>query len=270
MSDDWLEEEYISGWTLSAKQHFDDGDYEWLCDTIQQCFPDGSCKRILELGCGAGYSTLVLLLRDYRVVSVDINAEAVKHTDALIKNHDYASIIKTTGDSDNGDTDALLWEIDIVHKLDQIKKWAELQGPQNKIDLIVLCNPGGKISEVFTQRELELLQWGEFANEEILECCKNGDIDLLHKWALIYASCALSQLTNIPLLIVERDIDVEFKNTLKRLESDVEMYMTNLTVRPIKDAPNGGTHLVDASGQTGQLYWGAALFTPISTQDMKC
>ena len=96
MNDNLLEEEYISGWTLSAKQHFDDGDYEWLCDAIQQCFPDGSCKRILELGCGAGYSTLVFLLRDYQVVSVDINAEAVKHTDALVRDHDYAVIVATS------------------------------------------------------------------------------------------------------------------------------------------------------------------------------
>ena len=262
MSDDLLEKGYISNWTINAKQHFDDGDYEWLCDVIQQCFPDESSKRILELGCGAGYSTLVFLLRDYRVVSVDMNAEAVKHTDELIKKHDYTSKIKTTVDSGNDDTDALLWEIDIVHKLDQIKKWTESQEPQNRINLIVLCNPGGNVSEVFTQRELELLQWGEFTNEEILACSENGDIDLLHKWAVIYASCALSQLTNIPLLIVERDIDVEFENTLKRLESDVQMKMTNFLVRPIKQPPSGGTRLVDASGQIGQLYWGAALFTP--------
>ena len=73
MNDDLLGKEYIANWTLNAKQHFDDGDYEWLCDIIQQCFPEESCKRILELGCGAGYSTLVFLLRDYSVISVDIN-----------------------------------------------------------------------------------------------------------------------------------------------------------------------------------------------------
>ena len=89
MSDDLLGKEYIANWELNAKQHFDDGDYEWICDIIQEYFPDGSCERILEIGCGAGYSTLVFLLRDYRVVSVDMNAEAVKHTDELIKKHDY-------------------------------------------------------------------------------------------------------------------------------------------------------------------------------------
>ena len=38
MSDDMFEKEYISRWTLNAKQHFDNGDYEWLCDFIQQFY----------------------------------------------------------------------------------------------------------------------------------------------------------------------------------------------------------------------------------------
>lgn len=110
MSDDLLGKEYISKWTHNTKQHFDDGDYEWLCDAIQQCFPGGSCKRILEVGCGAGYSTLVFLLRDYHVVSVDINDEAITHTDALIKEHDYTSEIISTNVTNNIHTDALLWK----------------------------------------------------------------------------------------------------------------------------------------------------------------
>lgn len=266
MSDDLLDKKYISEWTLSAKQHFDDGDYEWLCDAIQQCFPDGSCKRILELGCGAGYSTLVFLLRDYRVVSVDINKEAITHTDALIKKHNYTSEIKTKNDSKNCDADALLWEIDVVQKLGQIKQWAESQEPQSQINLIVLCNPGGNTSEELTQRELDLLQWGGFVKDEILkQYYQPRGIDFLHKWAILYASCVLSQLANIPLLIVERDIDIEFVDTLKQLECDAQMKITNLTVRPIRQPPSGGTRLVDASGQIGQLYWGAALFTPINS-----
>lgn len=265
MSDDLLEEKYISEWTLNAKQHFDDGDYEWLCDAIQQYFSDGSCKRILELGCGSGYSTLAFLLRDYRVVGVDINDEAIAQTQALIKNHDYTSEIKTTNDTNNGDVDALLWQIDFVHKLGQIKHWVEGQAPQNQINLIVLCNPGGNVSKVFTEREYELLQWGGFSNEEILEYYPKGDLNLLHKWAIIYASCALSQLTNTALLIVERDTDVKFEATLKQLESDIKMKMTNLEVRPIKEAPAGGTRLVNASGQTGEIYWGVTLFTPANS-----
>lgn len=154
---------------------------------------------------------------------------------------------------------------DILHELGQIKTWAELQEPHNQINLIVLCNPGGNISRELTQRELDLLQWGGFADEEILAYHQNGGIDLLHKWSMIYASCALSQLTNIPLLIVERDTDVEVECTLKRIESDVQMKMTNLAVRPIKQAPDGGTRLANTSDQTSQLYWGAALFTPVDS-----
>lgn len=263
MSDDFLKEKYISEWTISAKQHFDDGDYEWLCDVIQQCFPNGSCKRILELGCGAGYSTLAFLLRDYHVVSIDYNNEAITHTDALIKEHNYTSKIKTTSDPNNNYTDVLLWENDILHELGQIKTWVGSQEQDNQINLIVLCNPGGNTSKELTQRELALLQWGGFGNDEISEqYYQPKGINLLHKWAILYGACELSQLINIPLMIVERDVDIEFEETLKQLACDVQMKMKNLVVRPIRQSPSGGTRLADASGRAGQLYWGAALFIP--------
>ena len=51
------EKKYIARWTVNAKQHFDNGDYSWVCDLIK----DPPYHRILEIGCGAGYSTLSLL-----------------------------------------------------------------------------------------------------------------------------------------------------------------------------------------------------------------
>ena len=30
------EKDYISRWNSNAKQHFDDGDYEWICDFIKK------------------------------------------------------------------------------------------------------------------------------------------------------------------------------------------------------------------------------------------
>lgn len=266
MSDDLFGKEYINKWTLNAKQHFDDGDYEWLCDFIQQCFPNGTCKRILELGCGAGYSTLVFLLRDYRVVSVDVNDEAIAHTDALIKAHDYTSEIKITDGPDFSHVDALLWKKDIIEEWGLVYALTRQQASINPIDLIVLCNPGGNISREITPREYELLRSGGFSSEEVCDNIRNGCIDLLHKWALIYASCALSRSTGIPLLIVEREIEKEVNRTLAQMSNDANMVIVKSTSKPIKNAPNGGTLLVNTMDTVGQLCWGAAVYVPVNLQ----
>lgn len=265
MSEDMLRKEYISNWALNAKQHFDDGDYEWLCDLIQQWFPVGTCKRILELGCGAGYSTLVFLLRDYRVVSVDVNDEAITHTDALIKQYDYTSEIKTTDDPDFSQADALLWRKDLVEEWGLINALTKQQANLNPINLIVLCNPGGNISGTISSQELNLLLSGGFGCEEIYKNLHAGCISLLHKWALIYASCALSKSTGIPLLIVEREMK-EVDDTLDQISSDTDMAIVKKSSRPIRTAPDGGTILRGTTDATGQLCWRAAVYVPANTQ----
>lgn len=266
MSDDLLGKEYISKWTHNAKQHFDDGDYEWLCDFIQQCFPDGACKRILELGCGAGYSTLVFLLRDYQVVSIDMNNEAIVYTDALIREHDYTSEIKTKDEPDYSQTDALLWRKDIIHEWGLVNALVKQQANVNPIHVIVLCNPGGNLSTQITPEELDLLRTGGFSEEEICKNLRKDFTDLLHKWALIYAACALSRSTGIPLLIVERETENEVKSTLAQISKDATMVIAKSSSKPIKNAPNGGTFLMNTMDTTGQLCWGAALYIPVDFQ----
>lgn len=266
MNDDLLGKTYIANWTLNAKQHFDDGDYGWLCDIIQLCLPEGSCKRILELGCGAGYSTLAFLLRDYSVISVDINDEAITHTDNLIKKHDYASEIKTIDGPDFSQADALLWKKDLVKEWGMIYALTKQQESFKSIDLIVLCNPGGNISRELTPREKDLLTSGGFTCEEICNNIDNGCIDLLHKWAVIYAACALSKATGIPLLIVDREAEGEVNRTLAQISNDVNMVIVKAFSRPIKDAPDGGTLLKNTMDTTGQLCWGAAVYIPVELQ----
>ena len=265
MSEDLLGKEYISRWTLNAQQHFDDGDYEWLCDLIQQYFPGETCKRILELGCGAGYSTLTFLLRDYRVVSVDTNSTAIAETNALIRKYDYPSKIKTTDDPDFCQEDVLLWQKDLVEEWGLIYALAKQQAALDPIDLIVLCNPGGNLSETISSQELNLLLSGGFCCEEIYKNLHAGCISLLHKWALIYASCALSKSTGIPLLIVEREMK-EVDDTLDQISSDTDMAIVKKSSRPIRTAPDGGTILRGTTDATGQLCWRAAVYVPAKTQ----
>ena len=69
-----------------------------------------------------------------------------------------------------------------------VNEKGKLFGIINPIDLIVLCNPGGSVSKEISPQERELLTNGGFSSEEICYNIHKGFIDLLHKWALIYAS----------------------------------------------------------------------------------
>lgn len=71
------EEDYISRWNVNAKKHFDDGDYEWICDLINIDSAFQSYHRILEIGCGAGYSTLMFAIRDLSIMAIDVNEAAL-------------------------------------------------------------------------------------------------------------------------------------------------------------------------------------------------
>lgn len=110
------EKDYITRWSVNAKQHFEDEDYEWICDLINKIPTKQPCSRILEIGCGAGYSTLTFILRDFYVLAIDINGEAIKDTKTLIERHNCdAQIIELETDIFT-DVDSNLWKIDLVHE----------------------------------------------------------------------------------------------------------------------------------------------------------
>ena len=48
------QKDYINRWKKNAEQHFKDGDYDWVASLVEK----SGAQRILEIGCGVGYSTL--------------------------------------------------------------------------------------------------------------------------------------------------------------------------------------------------------------------
>lgn len=234
--------EYINAWTLNAKQHFEDGDYEWLCDKIRQIPFGRPINRILEIGCGAGYSTLTFILRDFEVISIDSNAESIKATKKLIEAHDYIP----------AEESVQLIQADIVHNFKQIR--AEIEA--HPVDVIVLCNPGGNTELTLTAQEKKWLDWGNFTEEEyVIE-----NLYRLHTYAMINASCGLSHLVNTPILIVMRDVHEEIENTLKCIGIDAQLRLINKCLRQIKGAPDGGIQL--SGNNNDQIYWGVGLYFP--------
>ena len=256
------EQDYIQRWSVNSRQHFDDGDYEWICDLITKYFSIKPCHRIFEIGCGAGYSTLVFAIRDYRVVSIDDNEEAIKSTKKLLNENDYEVSVVDSNNETVGDIDVLLWKADLIHNLSDVIKVVN-ENENCFIDMIVLCNPGGQLSNEITKQEYKYLLWGNFTEDEILSAYTQGNIALLHKWALIFSACVFSQLTDKPLLIVERGNKNEIGECLTQIQKDTGSRKICEAYRKIRNAPNGGIRLTSLDNNDDEQYWGAGLYYPI-------
>ncbi len=245
------QQEYAEAWTVNAKQHLDDGDYEWLCDYLEPY------HNILEIGCGAGYSTLVLALRDHHVVSVDINPDALQKTKDLIIENDYEAEIATES-IDFDEKDVWLWNADVVRNCEALITVTS----QLPIDLILLCNPGGNLDPYLRKNEAELLMRYGFTREEIEQRHRQNAIPLLHKFSMIDASADIALHCGKPLMVVERGNKEQVTETLEQISIDTGMRRIHEVFREIRKPPEGGITLGDVDGvKVEKLFWGAGLYT---------
>lgn len=237
---------YAMQWTETAKQHFDDGDYEWVCDIASRKNGSGV---IFELGCGTGHSTFAFVIKDFKVISIDCNGEAIKSAQSLLEEYDY-----NVGDIYDTDSDVILWKVDLVHETPVIANY--IKGLENKPDYLVLCNPGGCLINGITQREYDMLRKFGFSEEEI----RTTNINRLHTWAIKYAALALSAGTDIPLLLIDRGEDEnDVDENMRLLCSDTGCrILGGIQHRIIRNSPKGGMK-INTEGE--KLTWGAAVIT---------
>ncbi len=230
---------------MNAKQHFDDGDYEWLCDFINRFVGEGC--GIAEIGCGAGYSTLSFLHNGFDVAAIDTNPEALKTTMQLLQKHEYHNSIATA-------------QFDAIHEMNGIVHF--LDGNKFPVDLVVLCNPGGILNSDLSQAEYKLLRMFGFEEDEINQHALREEIHLLHKWSLIYAACSLAILMDKQLVIVDRGSKEELGQSLRLIEHDAGIHRIASDFRIIRSEPEGGIPI----GKADTLqYWGVALYNPVES-----
>ena len=251
--------EYVDFWTLNAKQHFEDGDYEWICDEIDHY------HSILEIGCGAGYSTLTLVLRDHHVLSVDINQDAIEASQNLIICNDYEAEIATDY-IDFGKKEVWFWKADVVSERDAIISVLD----QLSIDLVLLINPGGNLDRCIRKNEVDLLLKYGFTQEEIDQNILENAIPLLHKYSMIDAAADIALNIGKPLLIVERGNKEELSKTLAQISEDAGMTITYEDYRRIRKPPEGGIALGAIDGESiEELYWGIGRFEKFWGEESK-
>ena len=211
------EKDYISHWRLNAKQHFDDGDYKWLCDFIENHVGD-DCG-IAEIGCGAGYSTLAFVQNGFDVVAIDTNSQAIKATIQLLREHQIKDRVVAE-------------KYDAVCQMNGIKRLLNLN--KFPVNVIVLCNPGGNVDAQLTEAEYKLLRLFRVRDDEINNRISWGQIPVLHKWAQIYAACSLSMMLDKMLVIVERESQEDLEATHELIQNSAGIRKVALEFREIR------------------------------------
>lgn len=77
------EKVYADSWGKSAKYFSQNNDYKWMCEPIKEY------KKVLEIGCGTGESTLDLLKQGHKVIAIEKNEYCLNKAKQLIEKHGY-------------------------------------------------------------------------------------------------------------------------------------------------------------------------------------
>ncbi|MGE5470907.1 MAG: class I SAM-dependent methyltransferase [Bacteroidota bacterium] len=79
--------DFIGYWEAEAASYVRRGDYEWMASLVPG-------RKVLEIGCGIGYSTQALAARGLSVLAIDSLAECLAATEARVHGQDV-SLIQT-------------------------------------------------------------------------------------------------------------------------------------------------------------------------------
>lgn len=236
------QKDYIERWKHNSLQHFVDGDYDWAASLVEKA----GAKRVLEIGCGVGHSTLALANRGIQALSIDTIPEAISETRKLLES--YGISVGILGDESK--PDMLLCQDDVIenyHKVADQTKW---------VDLILICNPGGKLETDLTEKEIDMLHWGQYSDEQM----KEEPVPGLHKWAILIAAARLAKEGHKKLMIIDRGTPEEVDAVLNIIPISTGMRGMGKISRPIKSAPANGIKI--GKEKTEQLIWEAGLFAP--------
>lgn len=233
--------DYINRWRKNAEQHFKDGDYDWVASLVEK----SDAKRILEIGCGVGFSTLALANRGIQSLSIDLIPEAINATKELLREYDISVGIL----GEEGKPGMLLKQIDVIENYDEVSKYLKW------VDLVLICNPGGKIETDLTLKEIEMLHWGHYSDEQMAE----ETVPALHKWAILITAARLAKENGKQLIIVDRGTPEELDSVLSIIPISTGVRGKGRTSREIQLPPEDGIRF-DCCNSV--LYWGAGWYIP--------
>lgn len=170
-------EKYAKLWKKDSIEMDNNKLYDWMSSNIEQY------NTILEIGCGAGLSTLNLLKRGHNVISIEFNKYCIEYTNSLLIENGYR-------------------DVEIIHEqISECNCMNIVEKIKSKIDLVICWNPGSidtLSDEEIRVKYLEFMQNGEDVSK--LE-------DFTHRYAedLVRSTLKLAQMLNADAHIIDRD-----------------------------------------------------------------
>ncbi|MFL9876730.1 class I SAM-dependent methyltransferase [Paraburkholderia megapolitana] len=86
---------YATQWEISSLHFFESGYYDWMANAV-----DGRSK-VLEIGCGVGYSTLTLAQRGHSIIVIDENPICLKSTKERLEESGFSVTLHLRGHVEN-------------------------------------------------------------------------------------------------------------------------------------------------------------------------
>ena len=164
-------EEYAEKWNNSANHLFDEGVYEWSSEPLNKY------NKVLEIGCGTGQSTFVLVAMDHTVFSIDRNSLCIEKCKKYIESNNFSVEEITCSDSISyRDLDVTLLNLDLFSEKARLLNYLNP-------DVIILWNPGGWDANQINYADAEKIQWRMIDTVIEFAESKNIPFSILNRFA---------------------------------------------------------------------------------------
>ena len=219
---------YANKWNINANLNLESGLYEWTEEAITQY------RKVLEIGCGTGQSTITFLRRDHEVYAVDMDSDCISYCEKMVLDEGY-SVYKTSLNEkiafSNEDTTLLC--ADFSEDIARILKHLDP-------DVVVMWNPGG---------------W------EIGGCSQEKVVERI--WQLIDSVIEYAESKDIPFMLLNRFSSVKKADTFwNDVANSTKMKISYQANRWEHQEPQGGIPLIDDGKHIYDIYYSVALFVP--------
>ena len=175
---------YANEWGSSADYFYENGSYEWMCNNIKEY------KIALEVGCGTGKSTLMLVETGHKVIAIEKNEYCLHQASELLKEKGYKV---TNVVEEINDNDVLFLQADVVDKTFQ-KNIGEIN-----FDIVVCWNVGSYWDKEMIGYYLPYMVEYGLTISQIQSNTESSYSELI-----IWTSCKIASNKGVPVQIVDR------------------------------------------------------------------
>ena len=223
---------YANKWNVNANLNLESGLYEWAEEAISQY------RKVLEIGCGTGQSTITFLRRDHKVYAVDMDSDCISYCEKMVLDEGY-SVYKTSLNEKItfSDEDTTLLRADFSGDIVRILKHLDP-------NVVVMWNPGG----------WETTDWSQEKGAERI-------------WQLIDSVIEYAESKDIPFMLLNRFSTVKKADTFwNDVANSTKMKMSYQANRWEHQEPEGGVPLIDNGKHIADIYYSVAVFVPEETE----